>query len=68
MWTFYQKILTVTWNDIMFSVFIGWFLTIFQTRVQEEKHGEVSAMRQNELLNAKLRDVSVQWTDTSNVE
>ncbi|XP_056009983.1 centriole and centriolar satellite protein OFD1-like isoform X3 [Ostrea edulis] len=29
-----------------------------ETRVQEEKHGEVSAMRQNELLNAKLRDMA----------
>lgn len=29
-----------------------------ETRVQEEKHGEVSAMRQNQLLNAKLRDMA----------
>nr|XP_022327346.1 oral-facial-digital syndrome 1 protein-like isoform X1 [Crassostrea virginica] len=29
-----------------------------ETRVQEEKHGEVSASRQNELLNAKLRDMA----------
>ncbi|XP_062593125.1 centriole and centriolar satellite protein OFD1-like isoform X2 [Saccostrea cucullata] len=29
-----------------------------ETRLQEEKHGEVSAVRQNELLNAKLRDMA----------
>ncbi|KAK3100460.1 hypothetical protein FSP39_020439 [Pinctada imbricata] len=33
-------------------------ITELETRLQEEKHGEVSAMQQNELLNAKLRDMA----------
>lgn len=52
-------------NMLILMIFINLDIILIQTQLHEERHKDISATRQNEILNAKLRDVSQLYIDIS---